>query len=185
MRIKNLRQSENVDYRHDVPTDSHGDGEQRNGAGRQILVALSMIGAAGAVAVTVYFLGWSSSTGPDGPGGPGGPGAPGGMPSSSVLASGHGKGSHSAPSLPKLASGGDGILHLLLVGKVLAVSRSSITIDSNGSRPTKVAFTNSTKFTGRIVSISGIKVGDEVYAQVIGQSNADLLVATIRDPVST
>jgi len=203
MKLNNPRQSRKVDDQHDVPVDGHGDSQDHGSKqtrpltgnasdddagprrsdeghrnGRGILTIVAVVGATAAIAAAIYFVGWSSSPGA---GVAGVAGVPGAVPSSSVQSSGHGKGNQRLPGLP---GGGDGVLHLVLAGKVLAVNDSSITIGGNGSRPVKAAFASSTKFTGRVINISGIKIGDKVYAQVIGASNADLIVATIRDPSS-
>jgi hypothetical protein len=72
---------------------------------------------------------------------------------------------------------------MLLAGKVTAVTRTSITIGGNGPSVT-AAVTSSTKITGRVSSISGIKVGDEVSAQLTG-TGGKLTVMSIQDPAGT
>lgn len=77
---------------------------------------------------------------------------------------------------------GSGNLPMNLGGKVLAVSGTSITIGlSNGQSGITAAVTRSTKVTGKVTSISSIRVGDDVSAQVTRTGN-DLTVTAIQDP---
>lgn len=68
-------------------------------------------------------------------------------------------------------------LHIVMEGKVTAVSSSSITIQ--GTQHTVTAsITSATKITGQASSISGIKVGENVSAEITksgGQTVVDAL----------
>jgi hypothetical protein len=61
--------------------------------------------------------------------------------------------------------GGGGAATLFLVGTVTAVSATSITIEGAGPAVT-AAVTPSTRVSGRVASISGIKAGDQVSALI-------------------
>jgi hypothetical protein len=81
-------------------------------------------------------------------------------------------------------SGGPGIGHVQLLtgGRVTAVSSTSITLTAQGNTIT-AAVTSSTKVTGKVTSISGIKVGDQVLAQLTGNGSS-FTATTIQDPAS-
>jgi len=86
----------------------------------------------------------------------------------------------SRPALPGPTGNGDGQLQVIVTGRVLAVSATSITIGGRGPSVT-AAVTSATKVTGTARSIAGVKPGDEVEAQVSG--TPDHLTATaIQDP---
>jgi hypothetical protein len=104
----------------------------------------------------------------------------GGVPSSGT----QGGSSGGLPALPALSGNGDGKIHLMLAGQVLAVSGTSITIGGNGPAVT-AAISSATQVTGKVSSISGIKVGDTISAQLSGTSTADMTATAIQDPVST
>jgi hypothetical protein len=105
--------------------------------------------------------------------------AQGVTPSASVSA---GNGTN-LPSLPGLNGNGNGRLQMLITGQVLAVSVKSITIGGSGPSVT-AAVTRSTKISGTAHRISGVKVGDEVSAQITGK-NGNLTATAIQDPAST
>jgi len=67
-------------------------------------------------------------------------------------------------------------------GKVAAVSATSITLAAGGQRVT-AAVTEATKVTGKVSSISGVKVGDMVTAQITG-TGGRLTAVAIQDPAS-
>src|SRR5215831_5555363 len=80
--------------------------------------------------------------------------------------------------LPGAGSGGAGTL--FVIGKVTAVSSTSITIGGPGHTAT-AAVTGSTRVTGKVSTIGAIKVGDQVSAQIV--RNGDSATATaIQDP---
>jgi hypothetical protein len=77
--------------------------------------------------------------------------------------------------------GGSGATSQMFVGgPVIAVSSTSITIGGPG-RDITATVTSSTRFTGKVTSISGIKVGDQVTAQLTEHGGAVTAVA-ITDP---
>jgi hypothetical protein len=100
---------------------------------------------------------------------------------SALPSSGRGTGPQARPGLPGSASGnGNGQLRMLLTGRVLAVSGTSITIGGAGPSVT-AAVTSATKITGRAHAIASVKVGDQVAAQVAG-TPSHLTLTTLQDP---
>ncbi len=121
----------------------------------------------------------------------------GARPSASAPASGPAlapaSGLASAPaSGPASAGGGDSLpvqpglsgnaARILLTGRVLAVSATSITIGGAGPSVTATV-TGTTKVTGRAHAIGGVKVGDEVAAEITG-TPSHLVTVTLQDPAS-
>jgi len=143
-----------------------------------IIVAAAAAGA-GIAAAAVHDLSrpgaiGSGGTGPGttGPAGqpgangvPGGQGAPGGLPGGAV---------------PGGSGAGPGRASLFLIGKVIAVSRTSITIGGPGHTVTATV-TGATRVTGKVSAVAGIRVGDRVSAQITQGSTGNLAVA-IADP---
>jgi hypothetical protein len=77
-------------------------------------------------------------------------------------------GSSAGPGSPGQGGGvlpGGGAATLFLVGTVTAVSATSITIEGTGPAVTATV-TPSTRVSGRVASISGIRVGDQVSALI-------------------
>ena len=92
-----------------------------------------------------------------------------------------GGGPRTLPGLPGNAGGdGDEQLRMLLTGRVLAVSRTSVTIGGAGPSVT-AAVTSTTKLTGHVHGLSSVKVGDEVAAQITG-TPSHLVITTLQDP---
>lgn len=91
-----------------------------------------------------------------------------------------GGGGSGPQALPGLPGNGDGQLRILLTGRVLAVSGTSVTIGGAGPSVT-AAVTSATKLTGRAHGIGGIKVGDEVAAQISG-TPSHLVITSLQDP---
>lgn len=91
--------------------------------------------------------------------------------------------SASSNGLPPLSGSGGG-LEYMIRGRVAAVSATSITLAGNGPSIT-ASINGSTRFTGQIMSASGIKVGDEVSAQLSGKSQSSLVASTIDDSGQT
>jgi hypothetical protein len=86
----------------------------------------------------------------------------------------------SLPALPRLSGNGNGQLRMVLTGRVLAVSGTSITIGGEG--PSVIAaVTGATKVTGTVRGIGGVKAGDEVSAQITGTAS-HLTATAIQDP---
>ena len=71
---------------------------------------------------------------------------------------------------------------MVLAGRVLAVSGTSITIGGVGTSVT-AAVTSVTKVTGSVRGIGGVKAGDEVSAQITG-TVSHLTATAIQDPAS-
>jgi hypothetical protein len=67
-----------------------------------------------------------------------------------------------------------------MIGKVTAVSGTSITI-GGPAHSTTAAVTDSTRVTGKVSGIHGVKVGDQVAAQ-IRQSGGRSRAIAIQDP---
>jgi hypothetical protein len=92
-----------------------------------------------------------------------------------------------APSAAAPAQGGTGngisggvSESLFMGGKVTAVTGHSITLSAEGHSVT-ATINSSTRFTGKVHSASGIKVGDLAAAQITGHGS-DLVAVTIQDP---
>jgi len=79
--------------------------------------------------------------------------------------------------------GGGGVGHAFLIAKVLKVSATSITLGGPG-RSITASVTSSTRITGKVSAISGIKVGDQVSAQIT-EGNGSPTVAAIQDPAQS
>jgi hypothetical protein len=107
------------------------------------------------------------------------PSAP--APASAPASTGRGDGPQARPGLPGNAGGnGDGQLRMLLTGRVLAVSGTSVTIGGAGPSVT-AAVTSATKLTGRVHAIGGVKVGDKVAAEITG-TPSHLIITNLQDP---
>ena len=76
--------------------------------------------------------------------------------------------------------GGGQASQMLVMGTVTAVSAASITIGGNGPSVT-AAVTGSTLVTGRARGIGGIKVGDQVSAQLT-DSGGRVIATAVQDP---
>jgi hypothetical protein len=87
------------------------------------------------------------------------------------------------PGLPGLSGNGNGQLRMVLTGRVLAVSGTSITIGGDGPSVT-AAVTSATTITGTAHGIGGVKVGNEVSAQITGTAS-HLTATAIQDPSGT
>jgi len=106
---------------------------------------------------------------------------PGSAPASAPVPRGRGDGSQARPGLPGNVGGNeDGQLRILLTGRVLAVSGTSVTIGGAGPSVT-AAVTTATKLTGRVHAIGGVKVGDQVAADITGTPK-HLIITTLQDP---
>lgn len=70
---------------------------------------------------------------------------------------------------------------MMLTGQVLAVSHASITIGGAGPAVT-AAITSATTITGSVHGIGGVKVGDEISAQITG-TPSHLTATALQDPV--
>jgi hypothetical protein len=141
-----------------------------------VMGVVAVVAAAVGVAAGLVFVHWPGTAVAAGPG------ASASAPASPSASAGGGGGNGGLPALPPLSGNGNGEMQVSLVGKVVAVSGTSITLGGNGPSVT-AAFTGSTKFGGKVTSPAGIKVGDEVSATVTG-SSSKLTVASIQDPAS-
>jgi hypothetical protein len=104
-----------------------------------------------------------------------------GTPSGSAVGWAAPSASAEAPSAPT-PTGASGQVRILLTGRVLAVSRTSITLGGAGPSVT-AAVTSATRVTGGVRGTGGIKAGDEVSAQLTGTA-AHLIATAIQDPAS-
>ena len=133
-----------------------------------IAAVVAVAAAAAGIAVGLYLVRpATAASAASGPGAPGGAApsasAPAGLPGPSGL-SGH----------------GNGQLQMMLTGQVLAVSRTSITIGGAGPSVT-AAVTSATTITGSVRGIGGVKVGDEISAQISG-TPSHLTATALQDP---
>jgi hypothetical protein len=87
------------------------------------------------------------------------------------------------PALPGPSGNGNGQLQMILTGRVLAVSGTSITIGGHGPSVT-AAVTGATTITGTVHGLGGVKVGDEVSAQIAGAAG-HLTATAIADPAQS
>jgi hypothetical protein len=74
------------------------------------------------------------------------------------------------------------VSEISMLGRVTAVSSTSITIGGNGLS-VRAAVTSATKITGRVGSIGQIKVGDQVSAQMT-QSGSKITAVAIQYPAA-
>ena len=103
-----------------------------------------------------------------------------GVATPSASASASASSSTGLPGLPGLSGNGNGQLQMILTGRVLGVSATAITIGGNGPSVT-AAVTSATTITGTAHGIGGVKVGDEVSAQITGTAS-HLTATAIQDP---
>jgi hypothetical protein len=103
--------------------------------------------------------------------------APGSQPSS--LAPGQQFGNGQPGANGGLPGGGPGRT-ASMIGKVSAVTSTSITVGGPG-RSITAAVTGDTRVTGKVSSIGGVKVGDQVSAQMT-QSGGKFTATAIQDP---
>ncbi len=80
-----------------------------------------------------------------------------------------------------IPGGGGAVGEMFVAGQVTAVSSTSITIGGPNHTVT-AAITSSTRITGKVTSIGGIKVGDQVSAQITESNGGQPTVAAIQDP---
>jgi hypothetical protein len=156
----------------------------RGSAGRRgLLFALTAVVAAaagfGVVAVVVKDVTGSPAAASSTPSAAApGRSSPAGVPSGEPTA---GTGlSPQAGGLPSLPAGAT--LRLVVVGRVTAVSPTSITIGAGGNAVT-AAVTRATTVTGKSDRIGGVKVGDLVSATITG-GGGKLTAGSIQDPAS-
>ena len=153
-----------------MPPGSPGDGPpRRRPRGVLLLVTALLAAAAGAaIVLAVHALSGSSAV----------TAGPAGQPSSLTPVAPGGNGQPGGGALPGTGSGGTGTL--FVIGKVTAVSGTSITVGGPGHTVT-AGVTGSTRITGTVSGISGIKVGDQVSAQIV-QNGGAARASAIQDP---
>jgi hypothetical protein len=86
-----------------------------------------------------------------------------------------------APGGGTIPGGGGAVGEMFVAGPVTAVSSTSITIGGPGHTVT-AAITSATRITGKVTSIGGIKVGDQVSAQITESNGGQPTVTAIQDP---
>jgi hypothetical protein len=109
--------------------------------------------------------------------------APAASGSGATPSSGAGKGTHLAPPGGGVPLPPGATERLEIGGPVTAVSATSITLDGGGGQAITAAVTRATTITGKVTSISGIKVGDLVSASITG-ADGKLTADSIQDPAS-
>lgn len=135
-----------------------------------LLLVIALLAAAAGIGIVLAVDELAGSSGAD-------PGAAG-QPSALTPVAPGGNSQPGGGALPGTGPGGTGTL--LLIGKVTAVSSTSITVGGPGHTVT-AAVTRSTRITGKVSGISGIKVGDQVSAQIVHNDGAARATA-IQDP---
>jgi hypothetical protein len=139
-----------------------GHGRPRRPGPLVSLVAVAVL-AAGAGAGLTFALNGSSGT-----------------PAAATSTPGPGRASGAVPGGGPGAGSGGPVSQMLVIGTVTAVSGTSITIAGNGPSVT-AAVTGSTRVTGQVSSIGGIKVGDLVSAQLT-QRGGRVIATAIQYP---
>ena len=141
-----------------------------------VIIVAAAAGAGVAAAAVHDFSSPAAGTGTSGgpsavnPGRPGGGTLPGGaLPGGTGPGGGTGRG-----------SGAGSARTMFVIGTVTAVSGTSITIGGPGHTVT-AAVTGATRVTGKVAGIGGIKVGDQVSAQLT-QDNGGTIAVAIADP---
>jgi hypothetical protein len=150
-----------------APRTAHGRDDRPGGPGRSGLrpLALTIVAvvalAAGAGVALAITKGLDHSPSPSA--------APGTQPSAV------------APGGGTIPGGGGAVGEMFVAGPVTAVSSTSITIGGPGHTVT-AAITSATRITGKVTSIGGIKVGDQVSAQITESNGGQPTVTAIQDP---
>jgi hypothetical protein len=88
----------------------------------------------------------------------------------------------SGPGGGTVPGGGGPVEQMFVAGPVTAVTSTSITIGGGPGRSVTAAITSSTRITGKVTSIGGVKVGDQVSAQITESNGGQPTVAAIQDP---
>ena len=155
-------------WRRAAPPAAHG---RDGGPGRRglrplalAIVAVVALGGGAGVALAITRLGH--------------PASPSATPSTqpSVLAPGGSSGGG-----PVGGPGGGAVGEMFVAGPVTAVSSTSITIGGPGHTVT-AAITSATRISGKVTSIGGIKVGDQVSAQITQGNGGQPTVTAIQYP---
>jgi len=157
----------------------HRAGEPDGGWGRRLGHPLTLVvaGAVALVAGAAIALAAVRITGPP----PGGGAAPFSSASPSAGTGASGNGAPLAALPPLSGSAGQPVRQLMIIDRVTAVSRASITISAQGHAMT-AAITSRTRVTGRVRRAAAIKAGDTVSAQIDEKGSPTVLA--IQDPGS-
>lgn len=143
-----------------------------------VLAAVIVAGVAAGAAVTAAAVHtFSAGVGPAGRSSPAGPGQRGGL---SLGPGGAVPGGGVPAGGPAAGPGGGSGASMFVIGTVTAVSRTSITIGGPGHTVT-AAVTGATRVTGKVTGAGGIKVGDQVSAQLT-QAAGRVTAVMIADP---
>src|SRR5215469_4175793 len=139
-----------------------------------VVIVVAIVAGAGIALGLQVFGSPAASTPPSqpsalGPVQPGGQAGPGGQVGPGGAVPGGG-----------VPGGGAGTGQAFVIGKVLKVSATSITIGGPG-RSITASITSSTRIAGKASAISGVKAGDQVSAQIT-ESSGNATVAAIQDP---
>jgi hypothetical protein len=162
-------------WRRAAPPAAHGRDGGRGGPGRPglrpltlaIVAVVALAGGAGVALAITKGLDHSSS-----------PSAAPSTQPSAVAPGGSGGGPAGGGTVP----GGGSVGRMFVAGPVTAVSSTSITIGGGPGQSLTAAITSSTKITGKATSIGGIKVGDQVSAQITESNGSRPAVTAIQDP---
>jgi hypothetical protein len=169
---------EDPPWRRAAPSPPYGRGDEPGRPGRSglrplalAIVAVVALGAGAGVALAIT-KGFDHSPSP----------SPSAVPSTqpSAVAPGGSGGSGLIPG-GGTAPGGGSVEQMFVAGPVTAVSSKSITIGGPNHTVT-AAITSSTRITGKVTSIGGIKVSDQVSAQITESNGGQPTVAAIQDP---
>jgi hypothetical protein len=80
-------------------------------------------------------------------------------------------------------AGAGSVESVMVLGRVLAVGRDSVTVGGGPGRAISARATSATQFTGTVRSLAQVRVGDAVTAQITVSDGVATLVR-LRDPVS-
>jgi hypothetical protein len=154
------------------PAGVPGNGAPRRRVRPGALVVIALGAAAAGAGIVLGVVDLSSSP-------PATAAAPGGQPSQLTPVAPGGNGLPVGNgALPGSGSGGTAMI--FVIGKVTAVSGTSITI-GGPTHSVTAAVTDSTRVTGKVSGIRGVKVGDQVSAQIT-QSGGRSSAIAIQDP---
>jgi len=154
-----------------------------------VLAAVIVAGVAAGAAVTAAAVNtFSAGAGPGSQPAPAGLGQRGGeslgpagaVPGSAVPGGGVPGGGVPGGGPAAGGPGGGPAASMFVIGAVTAVNRTSITIGGPGHTVT-AAVTGATRVTGKVAGVGGIKVGDQVSAQLT-QAAGRVTAVTIADP---
>lgn len=132
-------------------------GRAAGGSRRRRPLILAVVGLAALVAGAGVTLAVSSELSPAAPAASGRTQSP--------TVTGPGSSQLPAGALPGGGAGGGGTAQMFIAGRVQRISATSITLGAPG-RAVTAAITSATRVSGRVSSVSQIKVGDNASAQI-------------------